>query len=137
MKDMIKKKLLMMSVIFLSVMAFNLYRVMPDGKNLRAFWLNIEALAEGDDDDFVAVSKACPKNGGQITTGRPYSKQWSEKYTADRNGKVSAAADGKTYDFGMEYASKRVTLYCYSTECKDSGEKRCIMCNVWCNTRSE
>lgn len=65
-------------------MAFNLYRVMPDGKNLRAFWLNIEALAEGDDDDFVAVSKACPKNGGQITTGRPYSKQWSEKYTADR-----------------------------------------------------
>lgn len=95
MKDMKKKKLLMMSVIFLSVMAFNLYRVMPDGKNLRAFWLNIEALAEGDDDYFVAVSKACPKNGGQITTGRPYSKQWSEKYTADRNGKVSAAADGK------------------------------------------
>ncbi len=132
-----KKILIMVSIVFLCGITFNLYRVIPEGKNFKTFWANIEALAEGGENDMAAIAKACPKNGGQITTGRPYSKQWDEKYTADRNGKVTAAADGKTYDFGMEYASKRVTLYCYSTECKDSGEKRCIMCNVWCNTRSE
>lgn len=56
-------------MVFLCGITFNLYRVMPEGKNFKAFWANIEALADGGENDMAAIAKACPKNGGQITTG--------------------------------------------------------------------
>lgn len=130
------KKRIIIAVSFLFVLgiAFNVYKTMPEGKNISALLANLEALANDGD---VGVgggigSNTCP-NGGQKTTGRPKNKQWKETHTANSEGKVNA--NGSTFDFGAEYKNEKVSLYCYSVECENKGTASCVLCNVWCKTR--
>lgn len=120
-----KRTITAISFLFVLGIAFNVYRVMPEGKNISAFLANLEALAE--DDEPGIGSNTCP-NGGQKTKGDAKNKQWEEKYMADSKGNVTLS--GKTYEFGAAYENKEATLYCYSVECPGT-KGECILCNVW------
>lgn len=126
------KKRIIIAVSFLFVLgiAFNVYKTMPEGKNISALLANLEALAnDGDVGGGGGIgSNTCP-NGGQNTRGDAKNKQWSERYMADSKGNVTL--NGKTYEFGAAYENQEATLYCYSVECPGT-KGECTLCNVWC-----
>lgn len=124
-----KKTIIAISFLFVLGIAFNVYRIMPEGKNISAFLANLEALAE--DDEPGIGSNTCP-NGGQNTRGEAENKKWTDESTTDSEGKVDF--NGKTYDFGASYKNKKVKFSCYSVECPGD-EGGCILCNVWCNKK--
>lgn len=106
-----------------------IFKMISEDRNYSTLLANVEALADNVENELAIIAAACPKNGGQITTGRPYSKQWQETHTTDREGKVNL--NGQTLDFGVSKKRTEVNVYAYSTECENIGDKRCVMCNVW------
>lgn len=120
------KVMIMMSTLFLVGVTVNM---ISEGRNFTTLLANVEALADNIENELAIIAAACPVNGGQITPGRPYSKQWQETHTTDREGKVTL--NGQTLDFGASKKRTEVNVYAYSTECENIGDKRCVMCNVW------